>query len=86
MAKSATKSAPKPRVFNSYELLGMRLQKAINDPGAQKRKSALLMRLPDDQASDWDQIIEELSDTDNVTVAYRDDGGIQVFWTVPKDD
>lgn len=82
MAKSAAKS----RVLTSYELLGMRLQKAINDPSAQKRKYAILERLPGDQADDWDQILTELDDTDNVVVAYRDDNSIQVFWTVPKDD
>jgi hypothetical protein len=45
-----------------------------------------LVRLPEDRADDWDQILEELDDTDNVTLAYRDDGHVQVFWTVSKDD
>ncbi len=64
----------------------MRLQKAINNPAAQKRKYAVLERLPSDRADDWEQILEELHDTDHVTLAYRDDGHVQVFWTVPKDD
>lgn len=75
-----------PRPPTSYELLGMRLQRAINSPAAQKSKTALLERLPSDRAEDWDQILEELGDTDNVTLAYRDDGHVQVFWTVPKED
>lgn len=82
MAKAAAKS----RVPTSYEVLGMRLQKAINEPAAQKRKYAVLERLPNDQAEDWDQILTGLDDTDNVVVAYCDDNSIQVFWTVPKDD
>lgn len=80
------KPTAKPRVLSSYEMLGMRLQKAINDPAAQKRKCAILERLPCDHTDDWAQILEELNDTDNVTVAYRDDGSVQVFWTVVKDD
>jgi hypothetical protein len=80
------KKAAAPRLPDSYELLGMRLQRAINSPAAQRAKSALLERLPDDRADDWDRIMEELGDTDNVTLAYRDDGHVQVFWTVPKDD
>lgn len=80
------KSAAVPRAPSSYDLLGMRLQRAINSPRAQKEKSALLERLPDDQADDWAQILEALQDTDNVTVAHRDDGSIQVFWTVVKED
>jgi hypothetical protein len=81
MAKAST-----PRPPTSYELLGMRLQKAINNPMAQKRKYAVLERLPSDHADDWTRVLEELDDTDNVTVAHRDDGGVQVFWTVTKDD
>lgn len=53
---------------------------------SQKRKYAVLERLPDDHADDWSQILEELDDADNVTVAHRDDGSVQVFWTVVKDD
>jgi hypothetical protein len=81
MAKA---SAPRPPT--SYELLVIRLQKAINNPMSQKRKYAVLERLPDDDADDWSQILEELDDADNVTVAHRDDGSVQVFWTVVKDD
>lgn len=80
------KSAATPRSPSSYELLAMRLQKAINNPMAQKRKYAVLERLPDDQSDDWTQILGELDDADNVTVAHRDDGSVQVFWTVVKDD
>jgi len=80
------KSAAAPKTPSSYDLLGMRLQKAINNPMAQSRKYAVLERLADDNPDDWAQILEELHDTDNVTVAYRDDGSIQVFWTVVKED
>lgn len=81
MAKA---SAPRPPT--SYELLTIRLQKAINNPLSQKRKYAILERFPDDCSDDWAQILEELDDADNVTVAHRDDGGVQVFWTFVKDD
>ena len=26
------------------------------------------------------------AETDHVTLAYRDDGGVQIFWVVPKED
>ena len=80
------KKSASPPPLTSYALLGMRLQRAINSPGAQRSKSALLERLPGDLDEDWNQVLEELSDTDNVTVAHRDDGHVQIFWTVPKDD
>ena len=81
----AKKAAPL-RQPDSYELLGMRLQRAINSPAAQRTKSVLLERMADDRADDWDRIMEELGDTDNLTLAHRDDGHVQVFWTVPKED
>lgn len=82
----AKKQASAPPPLKPYELLAMRLQRIINSPGAQKSKSALLERLPSDRAEDWDTILDELADTDNVILAHRDDGHVQIFWTVPKDD
>ncbi|RJG10959.1 DUF1654 domain-containing protein [Pseudomonas cavernicola] len=77
-------ATPKPP--SQYELLGARLQKIINSPAAQKAKAALLYKAPDESEDDWAQILEEIAETDNVTLAHRDDGGVQVFWVVPKDD
>ncbi|WP_426154203.1 DUF1654 domain-containing protein [Pseudomonas sp. DC3000-4b1] len=70
----------------SYELLALRLQRAINNPLAQRAKSALLERLDGDCEDAWAQVLEELGENDNVTVAYRDDGHVQIFWTVLQDD
>lgn len=83
MAKKAqvVPASPKP-----YEMLAMRLQRSINTPAAQKSRSALLERLPGDRDQDWTQILEEIGETDNVTMAYRDDGNVQLFWTVAQED
>lgn len=70
----------------SYDRLAMRIQKIINSPTAQKSRSALIFRLTDDPEDDWSQLLGEIAENDNVTLAWRDDGGVQVFWTVPKDD
>lgn len=77
-------SAPRP--ISAYELMGARIQKIINSPAAQKAKHALLHRLPDEPEDAWAQIIEEIGETDNVTVTHRDDGGVELFWVVPKED
>ena len=79
--KPSTPPPPKP-----YDLLAIRLQRAINNPTAQKNKSALLERFESDCGDAWQQIMEELGETDNVTLAYRDDGHVQIFWTVLQDD
>lgn len=82
MAKA--KAAPKPP--SSYELLGMRIQRAINTPKAQLSKSVLLEKSENDDPADWDRILDEIAENENVTIAHRDDGLIQLFWTVPKED
>lgn len=81
VAKTITVSAP-----SSYERLGVRVQKIINSPTAQKSRTALLLRQADELEDEWNQILEEIAENDNVTLAYRDDGGVQIFWTVPKED
>jgi hypothetical protein len=81
----ATSSAAPPPA-GSYEKLGTRIQKIINSPTAQKARAALIYRLADETEQDWDQLLGEIAENDNVTLAWRDDGGIQIFWVVPKED
>nr|WP_279614147.1 DUF1654 domain-containing protein [Pseudomonas sp. RGM 3321] len=78
---AAIASTPGP-----YERMGMRVQKIINSPTAQKSRAALLFRQPDESEDDWAQLLEEIAENDNVTLAWRDDGGVQIFWTLPKED
>ncbi|MCI9875890.1 DUF1654 domain-containing protein [Pseudomonas atacamensis] len=75
-----------PAAPDAYERMGMRVQKIINSPTAQKAKAALIFRLPDEPMDDWERLLEEIDENDNVTLAYRDDGGVQIFWVVPKED
>ena len=78
--------ATSPAAPDAYERMGMRVQKIINSPTAQKAKAALIFRLPDEPMDDWERLLEEIDENDNVTLAYRDDDGVQIFWVVPKED
>jgi hypothetical protein len=78
--------ATTPLPPDTYERLGMRVQKIINSPTAQKAKAALIFRLPDEPVDEWERLLEEIDENDNVTLAHRDDGGVQIFWVVPKED
>ena len=80
------KPSSTPTPLTSYALLATRLQRAINHPAAQQAKTALLERFDGDSDEAWEQIMAELGENDNVTLAYRDDGHIQIFWTVLQDD
>lgn len=80
------KKAAAPKLPSSYELLGMRIQKIINSTGAQTSKRAVIHKSDDESPDDWAQILEDIDEADNVTVAHRDDGGVQISWVVPKED
>ena len=82
---AATKSAA-VKLPSPYELLAQRVQKIINSPNAQKAKAALISKLPDDSDDDWAQLLGEIAENDNVTVAHRDDGAVQLFWQPPCED
>ncbi|WP_313646358.1 DUF1654 domain-containing protein [Pseudomonas sp.] len=71
---------------SSYQQMGLRIQKIINNPLAQRSRAALIFRLEHESPDDWESLLEEIAENDNVTLAHRDDGGVQLFWTVPKDD
>ena len=71
---------------SSYEQLGVRIQKIINSPTAQRSRAALIFRLEHELPEDWATLLDEIAENDNVTLAHRDDGGVQIFWTVPKED
>ncbi|AIR90459.1 DUF1654 domain-containing protein [Pseudomonas cremoricolorata] len=71
---------------SSYTQLGVRIQKIINGTAAQRSKTALIFRLEHETVDDWETLLEEIAENDNVTLAHRDDGGVQIFWTVPKED
>lgn len=81
---ATTSAASNPA--SSYEQLGLRIQKIINSPTAQKARSALIFRLEHESPGDWETLLEEIAENDNVTLAHRDDGGVQLFWVVPKED
>ncbi len=82
---AATKSAA-VKLPSPYELLAQRVQKIINSPNAQKAKAALISKLPDDSDDDWAQLLGEIAENDNVTLAHRDDSAVQLFWQPPCED
>jgi hypothetical protein len=80
-AKSAAVKLP-----SSYELLAARIQKIINSTSAQKAKAALIFKAADESEDDWAQLLSEIAENDNVILAHRDDGAVQLFWQPPSDD
>ena len=79
MAKPKSKPTPP----NSFELLGLRIQKIISSPAAQKRKTAVICKETDECAEDWKQLLGEIADTEHVIVRREDDWAVRVSWDLP---
>ncbi len=84
-AKPAVEKATPSLAQTKRQVLRDRVQRTIASPKAQKEKSALLERMPGDDYADWEELLAELTEHDNLTIAHRDDGSVQIFWTVTKD-
>ena len=61
----ASTSAASP---STYEQLGLRIQKIINSPIAQRSRAALIFRLEHESPDDWETLLEEIAENDNVTL------------------
>ena len=75
-----------PKETTTYELLGMRIQRVINHPRSQTAKSALLERSVNDSCEDWDQMLTEIAENENVTLTRHDNGNVYISWTVPNEN
>ena len=85
MAK-AKKAPALPKPPSPYELVGLRVLKIINSPSAQKAKSATVTRLPEEAPEYWDDVLEEFSQADNVTLDFLDDGSVEISWVTPDEN
>lgn len=68
-----------------YTALCNRVSRCINAPLAQRDKTAALDRWPDESEEDWNRVLDEIDENENVTIAQRDGAHARIFWTVPKD-
>lgn len=86
MAKAKVKPAQEARPPTPFEAVGLRIQKIINSPAAQKLKSATVSKLPGESADDWDGVLELFGELDNVTLEFLDDGSVEISWVKPEED
>lgn len=68
---------------SSVEIIASRLRTIICSRSAQEAQCALIYRTPDEDPSDWDQIIAAIEETDGVHVITHDDGSAHISWDVP---
>lgn len=66
---------------STYSRLVRRVNLALMAPTAQRERQANLRPGPDDRPEDWERLLEEIEQADNVTMRRRPDGSVHVIWT-----
>lgn len=67
-------------VPDSYEQVGRRIQRMVSDPGVQKVQAATVVRRDDEAPEAWERVIQELDETDGITVERLDPDCVKIGW------
>ena len=67
----------KPR---TYEQIGHRVQRIINDPKVQKRQFVVVARLPNENPADWLRLLSEISETAGIKVDEVEGEEVRIGW------
>jgi hypothetical protein len=65
---------------NSYEHVGRRIQKMVSDPKVQKHQAVKITRREDEAPEAWERVLQELDETDGITVQRLDQDCVQIGW------
>ncbi|WP_313226745.1 DUF1654 domain-containing protein [Stutzerimonas chloritidismutans] len=65
---------------SGYSRLVRRVNRAITTPRALRERQANLAREPDDRPEDWDRLLDEIQQADDVAMTRRTDGSVYVTW------
>jgi hypothetical protein len=65
---------------NSYEQVGRRIQKIVSDPKVQKHQAVSVTRREEETLEAWERVLQELDETDGVTVERMDKDCVRIGW------
>lgn len=65
---------------NSYEHVGRRIQKMVSDPKVQKHQAVKITRREDEAPEAWERVLQELDETDGITVDRLDQDCVLIGW------
>lgn len=82
--KMGNPSSNTPRT--SYEAMGLRIQKEILAPKAQRDAHVIIERQPNDLWEDWDRFIDEIATNEEVSLRELGSGRVELKWEKYKPD
>jgi len=65
---------------NSYEQVGRRIQQMVSDPKVQKHQAVSITKRQDETLEAWERVLEELDETDGITVERLEPGCVRIGW------
>lgn len=65
---------------NSYEQVGRRIQRMVSDPGVQKIQAVTVLRRDDESPEAWERVLQELDETDGITVERTSSESVRIGW------
>ena len=71
--------------IDTYELMGLRIQKVVNSHTAQKTRCAIVSKGVNELDEDWSQLLSDLEETDGVKVALTEAGAAKITWQSPDE-
>jgi hypothetical protein len=77
MNQSSTSIAFTPK---SYEHVGRRIQTMISDPKVQKHQAVTITRREDESPEAWERVLQELEETDGITIERLDLNCVRIGW------
>ena len=80
MAKQKKPEERKSSGISSVERLRLRVSAMIRSPKAQVDRRATIWRLDTDTDEAWNQVLEELAETDGLEMIRNEDGTVLLKW------
>lgn len=66
--------------FKAYEHVGRRIQMMVSDPKVQKHQAVSIKRRGDESPEAWERVLQELDETDGITVERLDQDHVRIGW------
>lgn len=69
--------------YESYRTIARRVHALMSTPRARVEHQIVLPREPADMQPAWDQVLEEIRESEGVTITPRSDGSMHIAWFIP---
>lgn len=72
--------------MSAIEKLRLRVSAMINNPKARVERQATIWRLESDSDEAWNQVLEDLAETDGLELTRNDDDTVTLRWEAPSEE